>query len=376
MKKKILLTAFNLEMGGISRALLNLLNNLDYNKYDITLLLQLEQGELLSEVNSNVKIESYHLSNYKNKFLKLFHNIFRFTKILTKHFHKYDFAGCFVSGYFHSALVARLASKNNAAWIHTNILNYMDNSDLMDKKGKGLSKEVKAKKFLKKMLFKGFKKNVFVSYDGCKAFLELYPENEKKVVVCHNLIDYINMEKLSQEKVDMPNLNAKPVFINVSRHTDYDKKLTRLINATEKLKSEGYNFSVLLIGDGPEHNNYVNLVKEKGLIENIKFLGMKTNPLPYYKIADAFVLTSCFEGFPVVFLESMVMNLPIITTDVSDAKKDIENKFGIVVSNDENGVYLGMKQFLDKGYVIKNEFDPENYNKESINILERMINNE
>ena len=68
----------------------------------------------------------------------------------------------------------------------------------------------------------------------------------------------------------------------------------------------------------------------------------------------------------------MVLNIPIITTNVSDAKKDIEDKFGIVVPNDDNSIYYGMKEFLDNGFTIKNKFDyltfNENIEKEVIEI--------
>ena len=55
------------------------------------------------------------------------------------------------------------------------------------------------------------------------------------------------------------------------------------------------------------------MVYSFGLEDNIKFLGKKKNPYPYYKLADAVVLSSDYEGYPVVFLESYILNKPIIT---------------------------------------------------------------
>ena len=55
-------------------------------------------------------------------------------------------------------------------------------------------------------------------------------------------------------------------------------------------------------------------------------MGPKKNPYPYFKECDSVILTSNFEGYPVVYIESLVFNKPIITTDVSDSKKDIEGK--------------------------------------------------
>lgn len=92
-------------------------------------------------------------------------------------------------------------------------------------------------------------------------------------------------------------------------------------------------------------------------------LGKRSNPYKYLVNSSALVLSSVREGYPVVFIEAMVLNIPIITTDVSDAKKDIENKFGIVVTNDDNSIYYGMKDFLDNGFTIKNKFDYLKFNE-------------
>ena len=326
-KKKVLFTAFNLGVGGVSSALINLLNQFDYEKYDVTLLLQIRQGDFLDKLNPNVNLEDYGLSKIKNKILKKIANLFIFIKILIKNFHK------------------------------------------------GYSTEKKVKKFLNHMFFRKFKKNIFVSEDGRKAYLSMFPNDEDKTIVCHNLIDYNDILEKSKETIDIHVPRNKTIFLNVSRHTEYDKRITRIINACDKLNSE-YDFLLLLVGDGEEHERYINIVKEKHLENKVKFLGLRTNPFPYYKIADAFVLSSKFEGFPVVFLESMIMNLPLITTDVSDANIIIKDKFGYVVSNDDDGIYKGMKQFLDNGFKIKKPFDYKKFNEESIEILEGLIDNE
>lgn len=64
-----------------------------------------------------------------------------------------------------------------------------------------------------------------------------------------------------------------------------------------------------------------------------------------------------------MFVESMILNIPIITTDVSDAKEDIDNKYGFVVLNNDTGIYDGMKKFMDEGFKIKDNFDYVQYNQ-------------
>ena len=101
-------------------------------------------------------------------------------------------------------------------------------------------------------------------------------------------------------------------------------------------------------------------------------MGPKKNPYPYFKKCDSVILTSNFEGYPVVYIESLVFNKPIITTDVSDSKKDIEGKYGIVTPRTEEGVYEGMKQYLENGFTT-HEFDAQEYNDEIARKLEKII---
>ena len=126
---------------------------------------------------------------------------------------------------------------------------------------------------------------------------------------------------------------------------------------------------MVFVGDGPDSQMYKKQARE---IKNIEFLGKKTNPYPYLKKSDCLLLSSDFEGYPVVFIESMILGKTIITTDVSDSEKDIKNKFGIVVEKSENGVYNGMKQYLEKGYNME-KFNAEEFNKKIIEKLKQII---
>ena len=127
----------------------------------------------------------------------------------------------------------------------------------------------------------------------------------------------------------------------------------------------------MLIGKGSNTKQYEQIIREKHL-DNIIMLGPKKNPYPYFKLSDCFILSSQFEGYPVVFIESQILELPIITTNVSDSKKDIDGKFGQVVENSEEGVYRGMKNFLEKGIKMQ-KFDPENFNNEITKKVKKII---
>lgn len=356
--KKILFSAYSLDVGGIETALVTLLKYL-VKEYEITLVLEKKQGIFLKDLPKEIKIITYSPSTIKFMPIRKVINLFKQLKFKIRYKNKFDFAADFATYSMPASFTARVASKNNAIWIHNNYMNFYDN-DI-----------IKYRKFFKSLKIENFKKIVFVSDLDKKVFIAQFPELTKNTVVCNNLIDFEKIQKLSNEEIEEKR-ESIPTFINVGRHDEKQKKISRIIDATEKLNKQGYKFKVILVGKGTATKQYEQVIKEKGL-DNIKMLGAKKNPYPYFKISDAFLLSSQFEGYPVVFVESQILGLPIITTDVSDSKKDIQGKYGLVVENSEKGVYKGMKEFLDKG--IKTlKFDSEKFNEDIIEKIRSIIN--
>jgi len=95
--KKLLITAYNLDIGGIETALLNLLKKLDLNIYDITLVLEKKEGIFLDQVPSGIKVIDYNLSYSKNVIYRKLRN--RLKLIIWKliHKNKYDYSFCFAT---------------------------------------------------------------------------------------------------------------------------------------------------------------------------------------------------------------------------------------------------------------------------------------
>ena len=369
-KKKVLFTTYNLEIGGIETCLVNLVNNFDFDKYEVDIILQKKEGELLKQLNNNVYVSDYNLSKIENNFLRKIINLFKIIKIYILNYRKYDFSICYGYGYKPSSILALLASKNNAVWMHTNIVQFIKNANKLTND----SLKTNVDKFLSNISFKKFKKYFFVSKNALDVYVSLYPEEKEKCILCYNFIDYKKIIEKSNLPISDKFDNKNTIFINISRHTEFDKKLSRIINAAEKLKEE-YVFKIIMIGDGANHSDYIKLVKEKKLDKYIIFYGMKENPFPYLKACDALVMSSSFEGFPTTFTEAMTLNVPIITTDVSDAIAVIKDKYGIVVENNDYSIYDGMKKFLEEGFVIKKKFNPKKYNEQSLNKIYEVIEN-
>ena len=373
MKKKILFTTDDMKIGGIEKALVNLLNNLDYDKYEVHLLLQHKEGDLLELLNPQIIVDDYHLSKMRFWPLRKVINLIKQIRLGMKIKNKYAFSACFGTGYIPSSRMALLASHNNACWMHTNILNFIANTSWYMKKGR--TNEERARIFLKKISFEKFKHRIFVSQNALDTYLSL-DKNSKNNILCHNYVDGKDIIKKSEEQVDDMYEKKGTTFINVSRYTEFDKKITRIILAAAKLRNEKYKFQIIMIGDGEDRVNYEKLIKEAALDDVIIFLGKRLNPFPYLKNADCFLLSSQYEGFPTTFTESLTLNIPIITTDVSDAKSFIDGKYGIVVNNDDDDIYNGMKKYLDYGFKIKKKFDYQAFNQDSLDRLYEIIEEE
>ena len=358
--KKLLFAAYSLDVGGIEKALVNLVNVLQNRGYDITVVLEKKQGIFLNELNKNIKLIEYTPSEKKNLIVRKITNFIHRIQFIIKYKNKYDFSAAFATYSKPSIFVSKVASKNNTLWGHADYLTLFDND------------RQKVKDFFKSINVEQFKNIIFVSEEGKNSFLDIFPQMKEKTIECNNIVNNKEILKLSEEEIEIKKDNKCFTFLNVGRHDEKQKKLTRIIEAVQKLKQDDLNFKVLFVGDGKDNTLYRKMVKDKKLENNIIFVGPQKNPYPYFKISDCVILTSDYEGYPVVFLESFILNKPIITTKVSDYK-DIEGKYGYITSKQIDDIYEKMKEMIKNGYEIKESFDADKYNNDIIEKLEKIF---
>lgn len=356
---RILIALKDLKIGGIEKAGIELINYFTEKGYKVTLVLEQKKGELLKELNAEIEIKEYKPSN--NKIFRKFFNGFKRLKFFIHNKNKYDASISYATYSKMCSFVARTASRNSILWCHADYLELY----------KGNTKKVK--EFFEKINYQEFAKIVFVAENAKETFLTVFPE-QKNVYFCNNLINSKKIYELALKPINLKYNQGITTFLNVGRHDEKQKKLSRIIKASFLLKNKGYKFRVIFVGDGQDIKEYKKLVKKYKLEKNIIFEGKKENPYPYFRIADCIILSSDYEGYPVVFLESYVLDKPVITTNVSDYK-DISNGRGIVTLKDTQDIYLGMKNFIENGYKIKNKFNSIKYNAQIQKKLGEILKN-
>lgn len=357
MKKKIKINMSKLSIGGMEKALVDLLNNSDLIKdYDVTVMLVYnEKDNYLDLIPKDVKVEVLCFGEW-NLFGKVISAIKLLKKLLFPT--QYYASICYPHQHGILASITRRESKNNIIFIHTDLLKSRTEKEL--------------KKLQNMVRFDKFKKIVCVSECAKKSFLNWMPNYKGIVTVANNYINGKVIIDKSKDKIKDIKKEEEVTFINVARHDDLNKKISRIINATKRLNDENYKFRVILIGNGKDHKIYEENIKNNN-ITNVFLIGSKINPFPYYKVSDAFVFSSAFEGYGIVLDEARVLNVPIITTDVADAKIITDDGYGILCDNSDDGIYRGMKEFLDNGYIIKKKFDYKKFNKKITDSLNKII---
>lgn len=353
-KRRLLFTAYSLDIGGIETSLINLLDRINYDKYDVVVILEKKQGVLLKRVNKKVSLIEYKVSNNKNIIIRKCKNYLNRIKYLIFNYHTYDFSCCYATYSYAGNILTRISSINNSIYVHSNY--------------KYLYKKQEFIEFFDSRNISEFKHIFFVSNESCHDFLEIYPTLKEKTLVFNNFIDVSRIIKLSKAKIDITKNKSRKLFVFVGRLDDSSKKLSRLINLAKEIKE----IQVWIVGDGPDKEKYVKEVKKYSLKSRVEFLGKKENPYPYMSKADYIILTSDYEGFPVTYLEAIALNKRIITTiPVSDDEIDIK-KYADVISKDKDKMVIEISKIINK-QSISQKLDLEDIQKRRIKKLETIF---
>lgn len=350
-KIKILFRHRSMEMGGVEKVLLSLLNNLNPEKFEMTVLLNLNQGELRNEFpkhirkvyltdgkedfSSNKILQKIQLLKRKRKLEKLTKNPEVIDREILKD--SYDVEIGMTYNDFDPVLNSSNKKSKKIGWFHSEI-----QLPKLQPLVPGILKN-----------FPQFDHMVYCSQRTKDLMHEHHPDlqySPESVII--NAIPIDEIKRKAEEKIDdFPKADV-PIFISIGRlHSR--KGYHKLIDAHTKLLKEGFHHKILILGDGEEKENLKKQIAENNVQESFILAGNRMNPYPYIKKADFFILPSESEAWPLVLAEALILQKPTIATDTGDVSTMLQDgKTGVLIHYDTEEMYLAIKKFLTDSEMI------------------------
>jgi glycosyltransferase involved in cell wall biosynthesis len=365
MKKNLLFVIDSLDCAGAEKSLVTLLSLIDSTSYNVDLMLFGHGGALQQLVPSYVNIlEPLHYTKFTGMPLKkaiwystknfnydmLFSRLRYTVEIRRKNYSNaqkarvfwqsvshvieenpktYDIAISYAQGVPTFYVAEKVKAAKKFAWVN---VSYRLNE--------------KEKEF-QKGFYQQYDRIVAVSESAKEIFLETFPRFSDKVKVIydinnpHLITDMANLE----QNIYQDGFNGVRI-LTIGRFA-HQKGYDIAIEACRLLKDKGVNFRWYALGKGPLESEIKELIKQKGLTEDFKLLGVKSNPYPYIKEADIYVQTSRFEGFGLAIAEARMLNTPVVTTKFDAVfNQMIDHKNGLVVEMNPNAVGDGVIKLI------------------------------
>ena len=321
--KKLLFTAKNLKIGGMEKALVVLLNSLVDN-YKITLILEEKIGVLEDQLDDRIKVREYKISNFKISFIRKIINFSKRVLWLLHNYHCYDFSCCYATYSIIGSKLALIGSKNSSLYVHSNYYGYFN------------GQKEKINDFFESLSYKKFKNLIFVSNESKNQIQDVISYNKKHLLVINNLTDYKSIVDGTLERSDLSMFSQDNInLLFVGRLDNTSKNFDLLLDSFSLVKNK--RIKLFILGDGYYKENIMNKIEELDLNDRVELLGERINPYPYMKYCDALIITSRYEGFPLIYNEALVLNKKVITTvPVSDSFIDIKDYFSCVNATKED----------------------------------------
>lgn len=391
--KKILMASFDMEVGGVERSLISMLNNFDYTKYDIDLMLYCHKGDFLDLLPSKINLlEEFPEYTTFRKSIKEILREKQYQIALSRIFAKFKASiiggklGFTEPGYYQMQLIWKYAlpflpklekeydiaisylwphyfiaekvnAKKKIAWIHTDYS--MVETDIQ----------------LDIKMWDKFDYIIAVS-DACKSsFLKKYCDLKNKVIVIENITSPNFIRKMAKEYVVNPMvLDTRFKIVTVAR-LSYAKGIDNAVMALKLLKEKGYhNIAWYIVGYGGDEDSIKSLIKQEKLEDCFILLGKQKNPYPFIKEADIYIQPSRYEGKAVTVGEAQILSKPVLITNYTTAKSQVENGVdGYITDQSIDGIVKGIELFIgNQQFRSKLADNCKNTNYENVSELEKL----
>lgn len=345
-KRKILFMINSLYGGGAEKIFQTVLDNFNYEKFDVTVYFLRNDKINYDIYNPKAKYKCLFGHDRVNSIWDLVMTLY--DKIKGKSFlilpssifyrlfvrGKYDVEIAFIEGESTKIISGSTNKKSKKiAWVHIDL----HQNPWTDFIYKGIEDESKH--------YQRFDEILCVSNSVKEAFISKYNINSQKVFTQYNPIDVEEIKKKSEEKIDLLP-SDKLRIISVGRLVD-QKGFDRLLRVVKKLKDKNFDFELLILGDGEKRKELENYILTNHLEGVVKLLGFKKNPYAYMKQSDLLVCSSRSEGFSTVVTEGVVLGLPIVSTECAGIRELFGNEeCGMIVDNNEEALFNALSHIF------------------------------
>lgn len=343
-RQRILVIQPSMVIGGAERALLGLLDSIDYKLYDVDLLLCSHSGDFLSLINKKVNILPYdkrydvfqnpvsqliqraqfqaaikrvvakYAEKWRSQRLNKAHSVWHAQQIIHQYLKRslpdvdgeYDLAINFLG--IPSILVNHVNARIKAIWIHTDY------------------SKIVANPRLDRQMYDKVNYIVNVSDDCKRIFDNIYPEYTEKSIIIENILNSQLVDKLSKDGSEaMPYAADKINILSIGRFNEV-KNFTAIPEICRLMINAGAPpFKWYLIGYGGMEDSIRRNISEYGVSAYVEILGKRVNPYPYIAACDIYIQPSKFEGKAVSVREAQMLGKPVIVTSYQTAPSQINN---------------------------------------------------
>ena len=331
-----------LDRGGAENVLVNLVNNLDQNKFKITVQTLFDKDAQKANLRKGIEYRTFLNSQFKgnSRLLALVPAGLLYRFIVKK---RYDIVVSYLEGpTTHILAGCPFQDTKKVAWVHVQ----MDNMRQLSVGFKSGTEAINT--------YKTFDRIVFVADTVKQSFEKVAGVTFQNTETLYNTLDTDEIVEKSHESLSETEFNDHEFnMISVGRIINA-KGYDRLVRIHKRLVSEGYKIHTYILGSGSEQESIEKYLQENSLTDSFTFLGFNENPYKYVAKADLFVCSSRREGFSTAVSEALVLGVPVVSTDCSGAYELLgNNEYGIVTKSDEESLYQGIKRVLDDSELLK-----------------------
>ena len=372
-KKRLLFVGIGMYRGGTEKAFLSLADQIDYDAYDVDLLLAKKEGPLLGDIPPSINI--YEMPDFGGMFLLSAANSYKTIaeQVIKKHPSSL-FRGF---AYFVRLVFDRKRRQSVATRMWIDLMRRyapeFDNGDYdavisfwgdramfyAADKVRNAAKHITWLHFdygnpprdneIYRPYYERCAHVVTVSPSVDEALKKALPGISGRCVSMENIIDSARIRTFALKGESFPDEGYGGVRIVSVCRLMPQKGLDMIPAVLARLREDGCDVRWYVIGDGEEDYKMklVESALSHGVADIFLLLGAKDNPYGFLRDADIFALTSRFEGRPVTVEEAKIMMRPILATDYVSARDQLENgKYGVIVPISEDGIYGGLKKMI------------------------------